>query len=130
MVSVVFAIAEGRVGSLPGVPPAPRHPAVGVGGVPVPAVAVLMVARRRVMPFRAVAVPAAVVVVRVVLQPLDVWAKRTGRRTGINKATHTHLLFSLFINICFMYPSFNVVIKMTTPPPKKEKLVQDGEQTD
>lgn len=67
MVSVVFAVAEGRVGSLPGVPPAPRHPAVGVGGVPVPAVAVLMVARRRVVSFRAVAVPAAVVVVRVVL---------------------------------------------------------------
>lgn len=64
-VSVVFAVAEGGVRPLPGLPS--RRLPVGLGAVSLLAAAALVVSARRLMPVRAAAVPAALVLVGVVL---------------------------------------------------------------
>lgn len=69
-VSVVFSVAEGGVGSFPRLPSC-RLP-VGLGTVPLLAAAALVVSTNGLMPVGAVAVPAALVLVSVVLQPVDV----------------------------------------------------------
>lgn len=71
-VSVVFAVTEWGVWSFPGL----SSWAFPVGFRRVPLFTALMVSSWRLMPVWAAAVPAALVLVRVVLQPFNIWGWR------------------------------------------------------